>query len=149
MENRMKKAQGVESVTDLDERWMTPEQQEHYDETFSRIEDTKIWKRAGEREGLQDKTMQRIYELASESSAGREMQEKIDGGSRYGLDEVDYLLYRAALDAADKPTEKGKYGSYTNEEVKAAISAVPGLTDAERNYLWEAQGKSEKNRPAW
>ena len=46
MENRMKKAQGVESVTDLDERWMTPEQQEHYDETFSRIEDKKIWKRA-------------------------------------------------------------------------------------------------------
>ena len=52
-----------------------------------------------------------------------------------------------ALSMADKPTESGKMGSYTNDEVAEAIRMVPGLTDEERSYLWTAQGKNEKSNP--
>ena len=47
----------------------------------------------------------------------------------------------------DKPTESGKMGSYTGEEVEEAINMLTGLSDAARGYLWIMQGKSEKSNP--
>ena len=46
----------------------------------------------------------------------------------------------------DEPSESGKYGSYTNDEVEAAIEML-GLDDEASGYLWLAQGKSEKSNP--
>ena len=75
------------------------------------------------------------------------MQEKIDGGSAYGISETDYLLYLLALEVKDKPTESGKYGSYTNDEVAEAIRMLDGLSNDAKGYLWTSQGKNEKSNP--
>lgn len=149
MESRMKKAQGVSKVKEMESRYLTPEAENEYNRVMEQISKTRIWELAGNREGLQDKTEQRLYDLAMGTKTGNELREKIDAGAVYGLDETEYLLYRTALDTVDKPTESGKYGSYTEEEVEAAIRVVPGLTKEERDYLWLAQGKSEKSMPKW
>ena len=116
---------------------------------MEQISGTRIWEVAGNREGLQEKTKARLYDLTLGNKEGEKLREKIDGGAKYGLDAADYLLFRAALDTADKPTESGAYGSYTNEEVETAISIVPGLTKRQREYLWLSAGKSEKSMPKW
>ncbi len=144
MEDRMKDAQGVTEVADLDSRYLSPEQQTQYDRTMGTIRGGSIWGDATAEQ--QDKVEGYLYDLIMGNSDGTKMQEKIDGGAEYGIDETDYLLYKLALSMCDEPTESGKYGSYTNDEVEAAIEML-GLDDEASSYLWLAQGKSEKSNP--
>ena len=74
------------------------------------------------------------------------MQAKIDGGRAYGIDEGDYILYLMARSMADKPNDNGNLGTYTNDEIKAAIDML-GLSASASAYLWEAAGKNEKSNP--
>lgn len=145
METRMKKAQGVDSVKDLENRYLSPTQQKRYDGVFDEISDSRLWKKADQ--AARDAAADALYALATENSAGQKMQEKIDGGAAVGLDETEYILYMLARSMVDEPTESGKMGTYTNDEVRAAIEMLNGLTDAERSYLWTAQGKSDKSNP--
>ena len=138
----MKSAQGVESVADLEQRWMSPEQKGAYDTYLRRMEKSAVWGKA--------KADQRsaAEELLYEYVTGRadKMAEKLEDGIRYGVDETEYMLYKLALSMTDKPSENGNYGSYTNDEVKAAIDML-GLGKKESAWLWEAQGRSEKSNP--
>lgn len=145
MESRMKRAQGVRSVDDLENRYLAPGQKQSYDGTRQRIAKTSVWQAASseQREALETD----LYNLTVANSDGRRLQEKIDGGAAYGIDETDYLLYLLALQIADRPSESGKLGSYTAEEVETAIDMLPGLDDEARAYLWAAAGKSEKSSP--
>lgn len=145
MESRMKKAQGVGSVTDLENRFLSPQQTENYERVYNRVTGSAAWSAANaeQREALEDD----LYDLTVGNSDGAKLQEKIDGGAAYGIDETDYLLYRLALHIADQPSESGKLGSYTGEEVEAAIDMLPGLDDEARAYLWAAAGKSGKSNP--
>lgn len=145
MESRMKKAQGVESVADLESRYLTPAQMTSYERVRGRVTGTTVWNAASaaQREVLEDD----LYALTVGNSDGLKLREKIDGGAAYGIDEADYLLYRLALRVADQPSESGKLGSYTGDEVEAAIDMLPGLDDEARAYLWEAAGKSENSNP--
>lgn len=145
MESRMKKAQGVESVADLESRYLTPAQTTSYERVRGRVTGTTVWNAASaaQREVLEDD----LYALTVGNSDGLKLREKIDGGAAYGIDEADYLLYRLALRVADQPSESGKLGSYTGDEVEAAIDMLPGLDDEARAYLWEAAGKSENSNP--
>lgn len=145
METRMKKAQGVEKVSDLDSRYLSPDQQRTYDATLSGVQRSSIWRQANatQRGSAEDL----LYELASGSSGGQKLREKIAGGARYGLDDTDYILYRLALSMADQPNDKGKLGTYTNDEVEEAIGMLTGLSDGARSYLWTAQGKSDTSNP--
>ena len=145
METRMKTDAGVTSVNDLDDRFLSPEQQTKYDSELAAIEGTSVWRVANDR--AKENTLERLYELAAGTSDGRKLQEKIDGGASVGLSDTEYLLYTAALDTVDKPTDSGKYGTFTQDEIAAAIRAVPGLTSKERRYLWKAAGKSEESCP--
>lgn len=147
MENRMKKSEGVESVKDLGERYLAPEAQTVYDETLSRMQRSSVWRGASVEQ--REKAEGLLYDLSAGGSAGDKLREKINGGAGYGLDSAEYILYRLALSMTDEPTESGKYGTYTNAEVEAAIRMVPNLTDAERDYLWTAQGKNAKSAPKW
>lgn len=145
MESRMKSAQGVENVSDLEQRFLSPAQEQTYSGLQQQVSGTSIWSAATaeQRSAAEDD----IYNLIVGNSSGEKLQDKIDGGAAYGIDEADYILYRLALHIVDQPTESGKLGSYTGEEVEAAIEMLPGLSDAARSYLWEAQGKSEKSNP--
>lgn len=145
METRMKRDQGVESVADLEARYLTPKQEQSYNSIRQRVTGTSVWSAASaeQREALEED----LYNLTVANSSGIKLQEKIDGGAAYGIDEADYLLYRLALHVVDQPTEGGNLGSYTGDEVEAAIDMLTGLDDEARAYLWEAAGKSEKSNP--
>lgn len=145
METRMKRDQGVESVADLEARYLTPKQEQSYNSLRQRVTGTTVWSAASaeQRKALEED----LYNLTVANSSGIKLQEKIDGGAAYGIDEADYLLYRLALHVVDQPTESGNLGSYTGDEVEAAIDMLTGLDDEARAYLWEAAGKSEKSNP--
>ena len=145
MEKRMKAAQGVERVEDLEQRYLSPEQERAYSGIRRSVAGTSIWSTATaeQRSAAEDD----IYNIIAGNSSGEKLREKIDGGAAFGIDEADYILYRLALHMVDQPTESGKLGTYTNEEVEAAINMLSGLSDKARGYLWEAQGKSEKSNP--
>lgn len=145
METRMKRDQGVESVADLEARYLTPKQEQNYNILRQRVTGTTVWSAASaeQRKALEED----LYDLTVANSSGIKLQEKIDGGAAYGIDEADYLLYRLALHVVDQPTESGNLGSYTGDEVEAAIDMLTGLDDEARAYLWEAAGKSEKSNP--
>lgn len=145
METRMKAAQGVTKADELEQRYLNPDQQQTYAGVYDRVTGTSIWRQASEeqRSALEDD----LYNMTVGNSAGAKLWEKIDGGAAYGIDETDYLLYQLALSMVDQPTESGKLGTYTNEEVEAAIRMLTGVSDAGRSYLWTAQGKSEKSNP--
>ena len=145
IEKRMKEDQGVKNASDLDHRYLSPTQEESWNGVYEGLSGSSLWGSATEaqRDAVEDK----LYNVVTQNSAGEKLREKIDGGAAYGLDETEYMLYLLALSMADKPTESGKMGSYTNDEVAEAIRMVPGLTDEERSYLWTAQGKNEKSNP--
>lgn len=149
MESRMKKDQGVTSAGDLKSRYLAPEQQAAYDRSASQVERSDVWKKADAEQ--QDDVMELLYGLASGSNdaASRSAREKISGGAYVGLSQEEYLLYKLALSIADKPTESGNYGSYTNAETEDAIRMLKDMTNAERDYLWVAQGKNENSTPIW
>ena len=145
METRMKKAQGVESVADLKERYLAPEQSKQYEQGRKKLAGSALWKKATvqQRKAAEDD----LYEMIAGTDDGERLKEKVSGGAVYGLSESEYLLYRLALSMADEPNDSGGMGTYTNAEVERAIDMVSGLTDAERSYLWLAQGKHPTSNP--
>ena len=144
MESRMKKAQGVKKAEELEQRYLSPSLQTSYDKTMKSVQSSSVWRgaTAAQRDHLEDN----LYDLVTGNSDGKKMQEKIDEGKPHGISETEYLLYKLALEMADKPSKSGKYGSYTNDEVEAAIESL-NLSDKESSYLWLAQGKNEKSNP--
>jgi len=145
METRMKKAQGVASVKDLDSRYLPPTEQAKYDRALASVQSDRIWDTATPDQRA--KTEDILYALYSGGKDGDAIREKIDGGKSVGLSETEYVLFRLALGIADQPTESGKYGTYTNDEVEEAIRMVSGLSNDERSYLWQTQGKNSKSDP--
>jgi len=128
-------------------------QQKQIADMTATLQNSPLWAQATPAQ--QEKALQNIQDIVFPktrvmfTNPGETLQEKVEAGADTGLNETDYVLYKLALQINDKPTESGNLGSYTNAEVEAAIRAVPGLTDAERAYLWIAQGKSEKSMPRW
>lgn len=145
MESRMKRDQGVESVGDLEQRYLSPSQERRYNSTRNNMAGSSVWTAASRDQ--QEAAEKDLYDLTVGNDSGEKLQEKITAGAAYGISEADYLLYRLALHVADQPTENGNLGSYTGEEVQTAIDMLPGLDDEARAYLWEAAGKSEKSNP--
>lgn len=145
MESRMKRDQGVESVGDLEQRYLSPSQERRYNSTRNSMAGSSVWTAASRDQ--QEAAEKDLYDLTVGNDSGEKLQEKIAAGAAYGISEADYLLYRLALHVADQPTENGNLGSYTGEEVHTAIDMLPGLDDEARAYLWEAAGKSEKSNP--
>lgn len=145
MESRMKKEQGVTKSSDLEQRYLTPEQEKVYGKVLGEITGSDVWRSASQEQ--RGKLEDSLYDLSVVNTAGAKLQEKIDAGAAYGIDEADYLLFRLALSVVDQPTESGKMGSYTNEEVEEAIGMLTGLSDEAKSFLWFSQGKSDKSNP--
>lgn len=144
MESRMKKEQGVESVEDLTERYLTPEQERAYDRLYGELSSSRVWRAAddGQRAEVEDN----LYQLAVKTDAGQRLQEKIDGGAAYGVSEADYLLYLAALEVADAENEdrSKRNGATDQREAEAAANMLAGLSDEGRAYLWQSTNKGWK-----
>ena len=66
-----------------------------------------------------------------------------------GIDGETYMRFLDALDAADKPTESGKYGTYTQDEAYEAIKNLKGLSRQEKAVLWQSVNLNwkAKNNP--
>lgn len=62
-----------------------------------------------------------------------------------GITPETYALFQTALKACDYDEN----GSYKSAEIEAAVKLLPGLTDKQRGYLWQAAkgGKTSKNNP--
>ena len=132
MEKRMKDDQGVEKTEDLEDRYIPPSKQSEYNTLMKGLESSSVWSEATQEQ--RDKAKNKVYELTM-GKADESMTEKISAGAEYGIDEADYLLYELALAVADKPSEQGKLGSYTNAEKAQAVMST-GLSDSEKAYLW-------------
>lgn len=62
-----------------------------------------------------------------------------------GITPETYALFQTALKACDYDEN----GSYKSAEIEAAVKLLPGLTDKQRGYLWQAAkgGDPSKNNP--
>lgn len=149
MESRMKDAQGVASVDELAQRYLTPSQERTYARLHSQVSSSPVWQAATseQREGVE----QDLYDLTTGTDAGVKMQEKIDAGAAYGISEADYLLYLTAREIADAENEdpEKRNGSIDQAEAQAAIDMLTGLSDEARAYLWQSTNKgwSEEKNP--
>lgn len=141
MEKRMKKDQGVEHTEDLADRYLSPDAQKKYDTLLKDLTASTVWSEASTEQRKVVK--EDLYDLTVENTDGLKLREKINEGASYGIDETDYLLYKLALAVADQPSEQGKLGSYTNEELAKAVLST-GLSDEEKAYLWW-MGQQYKN----
>lgn len=143
MEERQKKAEGVTEVSDLSKRYVSPEYEQEYDSMLDEVMSTKVWKSASEEQ--QKDVEADLYEiLTSTSETTEETREKLD---KYGIDETDYVLWNLAREMADKPSESGKYGSYTNEELAVALSKM-NVDDKTAWALYLSGNDTEKAREA-
>ena len=82
MESRMKDDQGVESVADLEKRYLTPNQEKTYDSLYGQVSSSSVWRSANQEQ--KDSIEEDIYNLAVGTDAGEKLMEKIEGGSSYG-----------------------------------------------------------------
>ncbi len=64
-----------------------------------------------------------------------------------GIKGNDYMKFLDMLDKVDQPTKSGKYGSYTQAEVTAAINQLKGLTRQEKADLWQSVNTTWKKNP--
>lgn len=149
MESRMKEEQGVKSVKDLEQRYLTPPQQKHYDRLYRQVSNSPVWTSANRAQ--QNDVEDDLYNLAAGTEAGEKLREKINGGSTYGISEADYILYLAALEVADAQNDdpEKRNGSIDQDEAQAAIDMLTGLSDDARAYLWQSTNKgwNEKKNP--
>jgi hypothetical protein len=132
MENLMKKAQGVNSVDDLAQRYLAPDQQTVYDKKLKAMIGSDLWSGATAKQ--RDKVADKLYGIVTGSD--KESLEKLSAGSAFGLDDTEYLLYSLALDMVDQPNDNGKLGSYNNAEKAAALMEMD-LGDSEMAFLWD------------
>lgn len=133
MEKRMKDAAGVKKVSELENRYLSPSQQDEYDAELEKLRKSGLWSQATD--GQKKDTLDILYGLTvgSNSSAVKSARSKIEGGADVGLDEAEYLLYLTALGIAD--ANGNNNGRYTKDEVEAALRSLDGLSSAEKDYL--------------
>ena len=102
MESRMKKAEGVDEVKLLEERFYHPEQKGTYNSSMKRITSSDAWKSASKDDRVDAKELLHsiIYRV------DKELNEKLDGLDDYGIDDAEYVLYQLALDVHNTDGEK-------------------------------------------
>jgi len=136
MEKRMKNDQGVESVQDLESRYLSPEQKEQYDKVERAISGTQVYRRASEEQ--RERAEDRLYGYVTGEKALTEKLEELD---KAGITPEEYLLYKLACEVV---SEDGN-DSTSQAEAEAAIKLLTGLTSRERAALWQSTNKGWKS----
>lgn len=138
METRMKKDQGVDKVSDLEQRYLPPFLQPEYDKVLGSVKQSHLWGAADEEQ--RDNLEGRLYTYVCGTEEANDLYETIEDGKSYGIDETEYLLYKLALEMYDTPNKSGELdGAPTNAEKAAAILAIGNLSDSEIAYLWDTE----------
>lgn len=137
IEKRMVEAQGLESTTELESRYMVPERQEQYDEYMGTAESSGGWNNLDEAE--QKKIKDLVYDIVTVSADGVRHLDKMH---TVDLSIEQYIEYKIRLYEADK----NKSGSPSQEEFIDAMSRMD-LTKAEKSRLWTSNGWKDKNNP--
>lgn len=127
MESRMKKAQNVDSVYELEERWFSPSQQKETESVVNSAKKSSLWNKASQTQKAEFEAG--VYEILNDKETQAKMKE-------IGMDTTDYALFNLALSVYDEPNKNGNYGTYTNKETAEAILNTPNLTDKEMASLW-------------
>ena len=81
------------------------------------------------------------------SNGGNVKLDKLIDAQSKNIGTSTYFTFNDMVKKYDKPNASGNLGTYTNDEVKAAIDATPGLTKSQKHYLWVSMGKNEKTSP--
>lgn len=150
LDDKLKEEQGVESVKELTERAMLPEEKAHYDKIVGASEKSAAWKRAtGDERSAHRNT---VYEYI----VSGEKAEDVQAAKRAGISENKYFEFLLAAEAYDEFTEEQKEKLAKGEKVskaldqkegKEAIDSIGGLSNAERAWLWRHLGWKDKNNP--
>ncbi len=143
LESRMKKAQGVTKTSELEERYVTPEDRDIYERALNDLLKSDLARRASE-EQLKD-AKEDAYKFATRAGSEKD-QARWDRWEDAGMDAGMYALYQLAKDMADKPNENGNLGTITNEEREEAIRSL-GLSRRDSAAMWILAGGSEKSNP--
>lgn len=133
MESRMKQAEGVSSVKDLNNRYLSPTNQKKYNSTMSSVKKSSLWNSATNKQKSDAENLARGIVSGSNKGA----VEKIEVGAELGLTSTDYILYQLALKVYDEPNSNGTLGTTTVREKALALLEVPGLSEAEMAYLYD------------
>jgi len=132
IEGILKVEQGVDKVTDLEERFTTPAELQEAEEALKPIRSTSVYKNASPADKQKLEEYAQTYEN-SKAAGWTKGKEAVESGA---LTYDEYMKFRLALDKVDQPTESGKYGSYTKDEQIAAINEV-GWSDDQAAKLWD------------
>ena len=144
METRMKKAEGVKEASDLSKRYMSPDDEERYDSSLSRVKSSKVWKSATSTQRKEAEA-----DLYNYLTSTTEDMEKLRAEARtFGVDETEYTLWQLAIEMADQPKGQKGSGSYDMTEKAEAINSL-NLGDKEIAYFFgkglTENGKEELN----
>lgn len=149
IEQRMKKDAGVESVSDLSQRYLDPTQQAKYDKSLKAVQGSAVWRNANTTQ--RDAALDMIYDYAVGNSDGKKISEKVASGKRYGINETQYILYRVALAVADAQNSDAtkRNGSYDQDEATRAAQMMNGVSGDGLGWLWAStnSGWKDKNNP--
>lgn len=124
----------------------TASQDSFYGTIYDGLTGSALWDEADPDQ--QNKALSQLLSLALEmgvegsDKAGAKSKAAIDGGASVGLDATEYMLYQLALSMTNSDG-----GTAKNSEYEEAIRMVPGLSNAERSYLWSTTHSSDKNNP--
>lgn len=150
LDDKLKEEQGVESVKDLTERAMLPEEKAHYDKIVGASEKSAAWKRATGDERSEYRNTVYKYIVSGEKA------EDVQAAKRAGISENKYFEFLLAAEAYDELTEEQKEKLAKGEKVskaldqkegKEAIDSIGGLSNSERAWLWRHLGWKDKNNP--
>lgn len=121
MEQRMKDEQGVQSVDELESRYLSPDDEDEYAGIESKLKGSTAWRRANAEQRSKAENLAYSY-VTSDTKA----EEIAESAKNLGLSDTQYILYKLALDVVDKPNGNGKYGTYTNAEKEEALQMIKG-----------------------
>lgn len=122
METRMKKAEGVENVSDLSKRYMTPEDEKKYDSSLGRVKTSRAWKSATSKQRKSAEADLYSF-LTSTSESVKEIRAE---ARALGIDETEYTLWQLA-----KEVVNDKKASISTTERAKAIQMLDLPSDTE------------------
>jgi hypothetical protein len=129
METRMKKAEGVETASDLSKRYMTPDDEKKYDSSLNRVKSSGAWKSANSTQ--RKKAEADLYDFLTSTS--EDMEETRAEARAFGVDETEYTLWQLAKEMANDDKAS------MNAKEKAAAIEMLDLGNSELAYFYNTE----------